>query len=166
MKITNNDVRQIDDHGLGTWKIQLLRKISNILTIMALLTKRLLNENIALTWYSDRDDIFGANQSKRAKTLDILSQFLHVFEVKIKDKNFRYVSDKHTLIHSDFLSISDLSAGAVLDYYQMSQDRSLKYWTKQIVSWMSDKNTKLKKLMIVGEKDGEVIKLYDINKIE
>ncbi len=163
MSVSEVEAQSIDKLGLGSWKTEILRKSSNILSILAFLAKRFLNEKRMLTWYSDRDDIFGANQSKSGKTLDMFSQFLYVFEADIKGRAFRYVSDKHTIINSDFLSIADLSAGAVLDYYQVSyKGGEIKEWTKQIIGWMAFNNSRLKKLMIVGREEGDQKQLISL----
>jgi hypothetical protein len=163
IKVYDEEAKAMEKLGYGAWKTEILTKSSNILSILAFLTKRFLNEERSLTWYSDRDDIFGANQLKRNETLDMFSQFLQIFEADIKGKSFNFISDKHTLPDSDFLSIVDLSAGAVLDYYQVSyQEGEIKDWTKQIIGWMSLNSTKLKKLMIIGKEEGNNKQLISI----
>lgn len=163
MRVSDQDVRFIESRGLGSWTPDILRKSSNVLSILAFLIKRFLDDDKFFTWYSDRDDIFGADQLKRNNTLNLFSQFLRIYEAKIKGERFNYISDKHTLLDSDFLAIADLSAGAVLDYYQTTfSGGEIKDSTKQIIGWMSLNDTPLKKLMIVGKEEGGDKKLISI----
>ncbi len=155
LKVSDHQAELIKQLGLGSWKTEILRKSANILSLLALLVKRFLNEETVFTWYSDRDDIFGAEQSKKSHTLDMLSKFLEIYEVNIKENRVRFISDKETILNSDFLSVADLSAAAVLEYYQVGyQNGEMKDTTKTIIAWLSSNKTRLKKLMIVGEENG------------
>lgn len=155
MKVSGKEAEHLNNLGLGSWKPEILRKLSNILTIVAFLVKRFLDKNKDFYWYSDRDDIFGANQSKGDKTLNMFSLFLKTFKAEIKEKRFRFVSDKHRVPDSDFLSLTDLSAGAILDHYQKSQKGGeLKGWTKQITKWMFSNDSNLKKVVLLGGEEG------------
>jgi len=163
LKVSDDEAKKIKDFGGGDWKTEILRKKGNIFSLLAFLVKRFLSEQTKLTWYSDRDPIFGTGQIKKDYTLDLLSKFLTAYEVSINGREYRYVSDKGTLLNSDFLAVADLSAAAVLEYYQHGyQNREIKETTKTTIAWMSNNQRPLKKLMIIGTEDNRRKKLITL----
>lgn len=149
-RVTHKEAKKIEELGLGRWKVHILRKISDVLSILSFLEKYFLDEKTSIIWYSDRDDIFGAHQTKSVETLEMLSKFRQVFEAK--QKPLKYIFDNHLILNSDFLAVADLACGGVLEYYQRTQKKvPLKESTEQIMGWLSSNNSKLKKFMLVGQ---------------
>lgn len=151
------------EKGYGDFKVPIRRKCANVLSVLSFLIGRFLTHAKKITWYSDRDDIFGANQSQKNETMKTFQRFLEVFDVS-DQKEFQFTFDEHTSPGSDFLCAADLSAGALLDYYQLGYaGLDLRDWTKQIIGWMAKSDTNLKKLMFIGTEEADKRKLILIN---
>lgn len=156
-KVTDEDLKEMKEKKYGEWKKHIFQKSINILYIISFLMKRFSSEKNHLTWYSDKDDIFGANQAQVENTLDILSVFLNKFEVKSKDNTVTFFSDSDMSPDSDFMSIVDLSAGSLLEYHQNSHENFDNYSeiTKTTYLWTFLNFYRLKKISIICKVDSE-----------
>ncbi|MBK6266649.1 hypothetical protein JKA74_16505 [Marivirga sp. S37H4] len=140
------------DNGLNFLKPDVLRKTGNILSIISAISKKFIPQNCSLFWYSDRDDIFGGNQKNTSQTLDILLQLFNYLDINLTSIKFDY--DKNEGPLSDLMAVADLSAGGVLEYYQnVYQGSNIKESSKQLIGWMNENNSNLKKLMLIGRED-------------
>lgn len=163
-KVNDEQAKKIYELGGGQWKPEILRKQSNIFSLLAFLVKRFLDSRATFTWYSDRDPIFGSNQITKALTLELLSKFLAAYEVNMNGLQYRFISDNGTPLNSDFLAISDLAAGSILEYYQYGyQNQNLKETTKTVIGWMANNNMPLKKLMMIGGEENNNKKLTTLD---
>lgn len=142
------------ENGLDFLKPEILRKAGNILSIIASLSKKFALKNRGIFWYSDRDDIFGGNQKSSSKTIDMLKQLFNYLDINLDSIGFDY--DKHKRPFSDLIAVADLSAGGVLEYYQNAyQGLDIKDTSKQLIGWMMENKSNLKKLMLICREDNE-----------
>jgi hypothetical protein len=148
----------LNELGYGNWKPSIIRKFNDILAIQAYLIKRFLNKETHYTWYSDRDDIFGAMGKYKIGLMDLVATYFEKYGVELKDNTFSYIFDQETSLDSDFLSIPDLAGAAVLECIEKQKGdiKKLKIWTGQILKWITNPESQFKKIVLVGyQRDNE-----------
>jgi hypothetical protein len=152
-----DDLRKSD---LGVYRPAVAEKLLRVLHVSAYFTGLLSREGQELFWFSDNDAII-PNLELAQKTVEHWQRLLPSYSKhnygKIRWTAPEFLDDKIGKPVLDFLSMTDLAAGAVSSYLtRRSQEEHLKLSASEakIVNWLGRQGIGLKKLAVVIEPEG------------
>ncbi len=159
----NEISRILKEENFGEWKPKQAEKLLRIVHIVSYLMSLLSKHGQKLFWMTDNDEI-APNQAQFSNTLDLLVSVLNLYS----SKKFDMVGGARPFVEKnvdtlDFLSLCDLSAGAISQYLnnQLVQDEVMvKKGADEILQWLAKDGVGLKKQTILIQKkdDGFVRK--------
>jgi hypothetical protein len=150
--------------GFGDWKPHIAEKILRIIHLQAPIIYFLTNENHKFLWLTDRDAI-----TKDVKALGNIFQSIFNLYATHKFQSFGYAQpfkDKNKSI-DDLLSVPDLVAASILEFHNRQKDMAfeekenfeIQEKANEILIWLSEKNTPLKKLVCIIDKQDEALSI-------
>ncbi len=143
--------RFLEENGYGTWKPHIAEKILRVCHLQAPIVDKLTSSKHKFLWLTDRDSITEDIDSLGKIFQNVFNTYAtHGFSIFSYAKPFQ---DSEMRI-DDLLSIPDLVAGSVLEYFHEceSADKGIKDnfeiqdKSNRILVWLSNKESKLKKL--------------------
>lgn len=149
----------LKQENLGEYTSDVAEKFLRIIHFNALLVSGLTNSNHKFWWYSDQDSSMDKNIDSFIKLTG------QIFDLYVPHKlgffGFsRSFAENKNEPFDDLQSLSDLVAGAVIDYLTINSDESnelsnLREKVKIIMGWHRKEQSKLKKLIISLEEMNE-----------
>ena len=157
--ITHKEIRKVlFENKLPAWKPQVYEKNARIWHTMCYLLKLLAYKRQKLFWATDEDSI-GANNSQQKAIPLLLKGFLDHYcgPNYFGRTSFAFITKTwRGSFHPEVLSLADLSAGGVSDYFRSTIERGVSSVSsnkaKVILSWLSQQTISLKKLVFVVDK--------------
>lgn len=113
-----------------------------------------------MTWYTDRDDIFGGNlELQKEQALSVIKSIANVLKPNIEANRFQFVMDrgfKDDKIH--LLAIPDLVCGSFAELV-LNKNKPKEY-ASMVLNWHENKSCKLKKIGVLANKKGDKISYH------
>lgn len=146
-------LREIENAGLGRWHKKAAEKLMRILHIIGYVLPLIADSNQKVIWMSDKDPVI-QNSEMFNNALGLLKAVLKVYS----DNKYKQIGgaklpfedkDIHTM---DLLSITDLIAGAVEQYFTTEQKEGspfVKNGAEKVIKWLANSGDFLKKEVVL-----------------
>ena len=169
----NSLTKLLKESNLGEWKIAPAEKLFRVTTIIAYLLGLLGDDEQRLFWMTDHDAI-SPNAPKHREALDLLSRILphynqNSYKVYGGARPFEHTIENGGMYFTDFLSITDLAAGALEQYFssdRKTQGRPVgKEGSDKVLRWLAHQGVGLKKqtfLITIPGTASDTIEVSDV----
>lgn len=159
-------LQEIENMGLGRWHRNTAEKLMRIMHLIGYILPLIANSSAKIIWMSDKDPVIQNNEMFE-NALKILPKVLKIYSNN-EYKNLggaQLPFDNKDIYTMDLLSITDLVAGSVEQYFTEEQKNGKAFVKKdanKIIKWLATSSPFLKKEVVRLSKDGKFLTLDGI----
>ncbi|MBA0882882.1 hypothetical protein [Flavobacterium undicola] len=158
-------LKEIEDAGLGHWKIKNAEKLMRILHIISYILPLISDSDQKIFWMTDEDSIV-ANKEMFKNTYKLLQNVLKIYTDNKYDLIYGAIPFKTEDVYTmDLLSITDLVAGSVEQYFTSKKTDghpNIKEGAEKVIKWLGTHSDFLKKETVLIYQENNMIKIDGI----